>query len=78
VVTFENVHTCPPRRDKKLVTLSLIAKHYYQEIKDNPTWKVRQMQIRVQKDFLAYVSLSKCKRTKSIVMRQTLDGIKGE
>jgi hypothetical protein len=40
VVTFVDEHTCAPRRDNKLVTSSLIAKHYYQEIKDNPTWKV--------------------------------------
>ena len=78
VVTFDDVHTCPPRRDNKLVTSTLIAKHYYQEIRDNPTWKVGQMQIRVQKDFLADVSLSKCKRAKSIVMQKVLDGMKGE
>jgi hypothetical protein len=59
VVTFDDNHTCAPRRDNKLVTSSLIAKHYYQEIKDNPTWKVGQIQSRVQKDFLADVSISK-------------------
>jgi hypothetical protein len=69
VVTFDYVYTCPLRRDNKLVTSSLIAKHYFQEIKDNPTWKVGQMQSRVQKDFLADVSLSKCKRAKAIVMQ---------
>jgi hypothetical protein len=37
VVTFEDVHSCAPRRDNKLVTCSVIAKHYYQQIKDNPT-----------------------------------------
>jgi hypothetical protein len=37
VVRFDYVHYCPPRRDNKLVTSTLIVKHYYQDIKDNPT-----------------------------------------
>jgi hypothetical protein len=32
----------------------------------------------VLKDFLADVSLSKCKRTKAIVLQQSLDSMKGE
>lgn len=56
VITFDDNQTCAPRRDNKLVTSSLIAKHYFQEIKENPTWKVGQIQSRVQKDFLADVS----------------------
>ena len=78
MVTFDDNHTCAPRRDNKLVTSSLIAKHYYQEIKDNPTWKVGQIQSRVQKDFLADVSISKCKRAKGLVLQKALDGMKGE
>jgi len=61
----------------KLVTSSLIAKHYYQDIKDNPTWKVGQIQSSVQKDFLADVSISKCKRANSIVLDEALDAMKG-
>lgn len=40
VVTFIDEHSCPPRRDNRLVTSNIIAKHYFSEIKDNPTWKV--------------------------------------
>jgi hypothetical protein len=78
VVTFEDVHSCAPRRDNKLVTCSVIAKHYYQQIKDNPTWKVGLIKNAVQRDMLTDVSLSKCKRAKSIVLQQALDAMKGE
>jgi len=81
VVRFDDVHCCPPRRDNNLVTSTLIAKHYYQEIqeiKDNPTWKVGLIKNAVQRDFLADVSISKCKRAKAIVLQQALDSMKGE
>ncbi|CAO2036270.1 unnamed protein product [Urochloa humidicola] len=78
VVTFRDVHTCPPRRDNKLVTSTRIAKHYYNQIKDNPTWKVGLLKQAVLKDFLADVSISKCKRAKSLVLNAALDGVKGE
>jgi hypothetical protein len=78
VVTFEDVHTCAPRRDNKLVSSSMIARHYFHEIKDNPTWKPIHIQNRVQRDFLADVSLSQVKRAKSIVLKQALDTMKGE
>jgi hypothetical protein len=52
VVTFNDVHSCPPTRENKLVTSTLIAKHYYQHIKDNPTWKVALIKAAVQKELL--------------------------
>jgi len=61
VVTFRDEHTCPPRRHNKLVTSTLIAKHYYHQIKNNPTWKVGLIKAAVQKDLFADVSISKCK-----------------
>jgi len=78
VVTFHDEHTCPPRRDNKLVTSTRIAKHYYNQINDNPTWKVGLIKQAVLKDFLADVSISKCKRAKSLVLNAALDGMKGE
>jgi hypothetical protein len=65
VVRFDDVHACPPRRDNKLVTSTRIAKHYYNQIRDNPTWKVDLIKQAVLKYFLDDVSLSKCKRAKS-------------
>lgn len=78
VVTFSDVHTCPPRRDNNLVTSTVIAKHYYNQIKDNPTWFAGLIKAAVLKDFLADVSISKCKRAKSLVQKQALDAMSGE
>jgi len=78
VVTFNDVHTCPPTRENKLVTSGFIAKHYFQQIKDNPTWKPILIKAAVQKDLFADVSISKCKRAKSLVLQKALDAMKGE
>lgn len=78
VVTFVDEHTCPPRRDNKLVTSTVIAKHYYNQIKDNPTWSVGLMKAACLRDLFADVSISKCKRAKSIVLKKALDAMKGE
>jgi hypothetical protein len=78
VVTFQDVHTCPPRSDNRLVTSNLIAKHYYQQIKDNPTWKIGLMKAAVLRDLFADVSNSKLKRAKWLVLQQALDEMKGE
>ena len=78
VVRFDDVHTCPPRRDNKLVTSTRIAKHYYNQIRDNPTWKVDLIKQAVLKDFLDDVSLSKYERDKSLVLNAALDSMKGE
>jgi hypothetical protein len=78
VATFRDVHTCPPRRDNNLVTSTVIARHYHNQIKDNPTWPAALIKAAVLKDFFADVSLSKCKRAKSIVQKESLDAMKGE
>jgi hypothetical protein len=78
VVTFVDDHSCPPRRDNKLVTSPRIAKRYFQEIRDNPTWKVGLIKKAVLRDMLADVSYAKCKRAKSIVLKAALDSMKGE
>ena len=78
VVSYVDAHTCPPRRDNKLVSSTLIAKHYYQQIKDNPTWKAGLIKAAVLKDLFADVSISKCKRAKTLVMQKCLDAMKGE
>ncbi|KAM0900630.1 hypothetical protein ACQ4PT_020472 [Festuca glaucescens] len=43
VGVYNNVHTCIPRRDNKLVTSIVIADKYFWEIKDNPDdlWEQR-------------------------------------
>ncbi|WVZ64352.1 LOW QUALITY PROTEIN: hypothetical protein U9M48_013885 [Paspalum notatum var. saurae] len=78
VVTFVDEHSCPPRKDNKLVTSSRIAKHYYPEIKDNPTWKVQLIKRAVLKDFLADIPIAKCKIGKQLVLKAALDSMKGE
>jgi len=61
-----------------LATSTRIVKHYYNQIKDNLTWKVGLIKQAVLKDFLADMSISKCKRAKSLVLNAALDGMKGE
>ncbi|KAF8687404.1 hypothetical protein HU200_043094 [Digitaria exilis] len=78
VVTFIDEHSCPPRRDNKLVTSIRIAKRYFHEIKDNPTWKVELIKKAVLKDMLADVTIAKCKRAKGLVLKAALDSMKGE
>lgn len=78
IVTFIDEHSCVPRRDNKLVTSSRIAKRYFHEIKDNPTWKADLIKKAVLKDMLADVTIAKCKRAKGLVMKAALDSMKGE
>lgn len=59
------------------MTFTGIAKHYYNQIRDNLTWKVDLIKQAVLKD-LADVSLSKCLRAKSLVLNAVLDSMKGE
>lgn len=59
------------------MTSTRIAKHYYNQIRDNPTWKVDLIKQAELKDFLADVPLSKCKRAKSLVLN-AVDSMKGE
>jgi hypothetical protein len=78
VVSFVDEHCCPSKRDKKLVTSLRNAKFYFKEIRDNPTLKVSLVKKEALKDMIVVVSLSKCKRTKSLVLKTTLDSMKGE
>lgn len=78
VASFVNEHTCPPRRDNKHVTTKRITNKYEKMIKANPTWSMDSLKATVQEEMQADVSLSKCKRAKSIVMQRLLDSTKGE
>jgi hypothetical protein len=77
VVTFVDDHYCLPRRDNKLVTSTRIAKRYFHEIKDNPTWKMELIKKAVLTDMLVDVSIAKCKRAKALVLKAALDSMKG-
>jgi len=78
VVTFVDDHSCPPRRDNKLVTLRRIANKFKDQIRDNPTWKVELIRQSVLTKFHCDVSLAKCKRAKALVLQEALDCTKGE
>jgi len=43
IATFNNEHTCPPRRDNKHVTARRIAEKYEKFIISNPSWNFAQM-----------------------------------
>jgi hypothetical protein len=60
-----------------LVTSTRIAKRYFHEIKDNPTWKMELIKKAVLTDMLADVSIDKCKRAKALVLKAALDSMKG-
>ena len=77
VLRYNNVHTCVPRRNNKLVTSTVIARKYFRQIRDNPTWRVEKMQEAVLEDMLAYVTISKCNRAKKLVMEKLIDSTNG-
>lgn len=60
------------------MTSVVIARKYFKQIRDNPTWKVEKMQEAVLEDLLADVSISKCKRAKKLVMDKIIDSTNGE
>jgi len=78
IASLNNVHSCPPRRDNKLVTAARIAEKYEKFIMANPTWSLETMRSAVQEEMFADVSISKLKRAKSIVMQKVLDATKGQ
>ena len=78
ISTFVNNHMCPPRRDNKLVTSTVIAKKYEKFIFANPCWKLGHMLQTVQEEMFAKVSMSKLKRAKALVMKKALDASKGQ
>ncbi|CAN6273446.1 unnamed protein product [Urochloa humidicola] len=73
IVTFIDNHTCPPRRDNRLVTARRIAEKYEKFIMANPTWKFVSMKHIVEKEMFADVSISKLKRAKAMVIQKALD-----
>jgi alpha-galactosidase len=78
IASINGVHTCPPRRDNRLVTAARIAQKYEKMIIANPTWSIEAMKAIVQEEMFADVSDSKLKRAKSIVMQRALDSTKGQ
>jgi alpha-galactosidase len=78
IATFLDEHTCPPRRDNKLVTARRVADKYEKFIMANPSWSFRQMKNTVQEEMFADVSISKLKRAKAIVMEKVYDSTKGQ
>ncbi|XP_062212222.1 uncharacterized protein LOC133913172 [Phragmites australis] len=78
VRSFNDVHTCPKRRDNRLVTARRIADRYEHIIKANPSWKLQNIKDTVFFEMFANVSLSKIKRAKGIVMTRVYESAKGE
>jgi hypothetical protein len=78
ITTFNDLHTCPQRKDNKLVTSSRIAAKYGKLIRANPTWRIDSMQAHIQEEMFANISTSKIKRAKKIVMTKWLDAKKGQ
>lgn len=78
IVTLDNLHACPPRRDNKLVTSRRIAEKYEKFILANPSWPLAAMKKTVQEEMFANASLSKLKRTKALVMQKAMDETKGQ
>jgi hypothetical protein len=78
IVTFQNNHTCPPRRDNRLVTARRIAEKYEKFIIANPSWSFASMKQTVQEEMFADVNISKLKKAKAMVMHKALDAMKGQ
>jgi hypothetical protein len=78
VSAFRDIHACPERRDNSLVTGKRIAENFETSIITNPGWKIEHMKQTVQEQMHANVSISKCKRAKSIMMHKLLDSRKGQ
>ncbi|XP_015622730.1 uncharacterized protein [Oryza sativa Japonica Group] len=78
LVTLDNLHACPPRRDNKLVTSRRIAEKYEKFIVANPGWNLSHMKAIVQEEMFADASISKLKRAKALVMHKVMDAAKGQ
>ncbi|CAN6208703.1 unnamed protein product [Urochloa humidicola] len=78
IVTFNDYHTCPPRRDNRLVTARRIAEKYEKFIMANPTWNYASMKQIVQEEMFADVNIAKLKRAKALVMQKVYDSTKGQ
>jgi hypothetical protein len=78
IVTFDNLHACPPRRDSRLVTSVRIAEKYGNFIAANPSWPIAHMKATVQEEMFVDASVSKLKRAKWLVMKKKFDSAKGQ
>jgi hypothetical protein len=78
VTSLKDEHTCPKRRDNKLMTSTRIAYRFESLIRSNPAWSLQHLQATVQREMFANVSISKCKRAKALVMARWLDRVQGE
>ena len=78
IVTFDNLHACPPRRDSRLVTSVMIAEKYGNFIAANPSWPIAHMKATVQEEMFVDASVSKLKRAKWLVMKKKFDSAKGQ
>src|SRR6185295_3734929 len=59
IVTLNDYHTCPPRRDNRLVTARRIAERYEKFIMANPSWRLDSMKSTVQEEMFADVTIPK-------------------
>nr|XP_015646696.2 uncharacterized protein LOC107278277 [Oryza sativa Japonica Group] len=78
IVTFENLHACPPRRDSRLVTSVRIAEKYGNFIAANPSWLLAHMKAIVQEEMFADASVAKLKRAKWLVQKKKFEATKGQ
>ncbi|WVZ59319.1 hypothetical protein U9M48_009476 [Paspalum notatum var. saurae] len=74
ISSFIQEHTCPPRRDNRLVTAKRVAEKYEKFILANPSWSLERMRRTIQEEMFADVGIPKLKRAKSIA----LDSTKGQ
>ncbi|WVZ99338.1 hypothetical protein U9M48_044659 [Paspalum notatum var. saurae] len=78
ISSFNQEHTCPPRRDNRLVTAKRVAEKYEKFILANPSWILDRMRQTIQEEMFADISIPKLKRAKSIVLQKALDATKGQ
>jgi len=78
ISSYKSEHSCPPRRDNKMVTGRRIAERYEKMIRANPTWSLEAMKVTVQEEMFADVSIATLKRAKKIVLQKMLDATKGQ
>ena len=78
ITTFNDLHTCPQRKDNKLVTAKRIAMKYEKLIRANPSWRIESLKSHISEEMFADVSIHKVKRAKKLVMLKWLDATKGQ
>lgn len=78
ITSFIDEHTCPKRRDNKLVTCTRIANKFENLIKSNTDWSVQNLKATVQEEMFANVHISKIKRAKAIVSKRIQESKLGE